>query len=136
LVLVLPETTEDGMSAGDLGKIYSDGELIIRQGEVGDCMYVVQSGKVEVFKVQGDAEMHLGTMGEGDFFGEMALLDRDVRSASIRSIGETRVLKVDKRTFLTQVHADPSMALRIVQKMSQRIRQLHTELARKNNLQG
>ena len=121
------------MTAGNLGKIYSDGELVIRQGEVGDCMYVVQSGEVEVFKVQGDSEMHLGTMGEGDFFGEMALLDRDVRSASVRSIGETRILKIDKRTFLSQVHADPAMALRIVQKMSQRIRQLHIELARKNN---
>ena len=121
------------ITAGDLGKIYSDGELIIRQGEVGDCMYVVQSGEVEVFKTQGDKELHLGTMGEGDFFGEMALLDRDVRSASIRSIGETRILKVDKRTFLSQVHADPALALRIVQKMSQRIRQLHTELARKNS---
>jgi len=120
------------MTAGNLGKIYLDGELVIRQGEVGDCMYVVQSGEVEVFKVQGDSEMHLGTMGEGDFFGEMALLDRDVRSASVRSIGETRILKIDKRTFLSQVHADPAMALRIVQKMSQRIRQLHIELARKN----
>jgi CRP-like cAMP-binding protein len=127
---------EDDMTAGDLGKTYSDGELIIRQGEVGDCMYVVQSGKVEVFKVQGDTEMHLGVMGEGDFFGEMALLDRDVRSASVRSIGETRILKIDKRTFLSQVHADPTMALRIVQKMSQRIRQLHAELARKNNPQA
>jgi CRP-like cAMP-binding protein len=123
---------EEDMSAGDLGKVYPDGEMIIRQGEVGDCMYVVQSGKVEVFKVQGDSEMHLGTMGEGDFFGEMALLDRDVRSASIRAVGEARVLKVDKRTFLSQVHADPTIALRIIQKMSQRIRQLHAELARKN----
>jgi CRP/FNR family transcriptional regulator, cyclic AMP receptor protein len=126
---------EEDMSAGDLGKTYSDGELIILQGEVGDCMYVVQSGKVAVFKVQGDSEMHLGTMGEGDFFGEMALLDREVRSASIRAVGEARVLKVDKRTFLSQVHADPTIALRIVQKMSQRIRQLHEELARKNESQ-
>ena len=51
------------MSAGDLGKIYSDGELIIRQGEVGDCMYVVQSGKVEVFKVQGRFGNALGYDG-------------------------------------------------------------------------
>ncbi len=120
------------MSAGDLGKTYSDGEMIIRQGEVGDCMYVVQSGKVEVFQVKGHLEMHLVTMGEGDFFGEMALLDRDVRSASVRAVGEARVLKVDKRTFLRQVHADPTIALRIVQKMSQRIRELNAELARRN----
>ncbi len=120
------------MSTGDLGKTYSDGELIIRQGEIGECMYVIQSGKVEVFKVQGNSEMHLGTIGEGDFFGEMALLDRDVRSASVRAAGEARVLKVDKRTFMRQVHADPTIALRIVQKMSQRIRELHAELARKN----
>jgi len=122
------------MPAGDLGKAYSDGELIIRQGEVGDCMYVVQSGKVEVFIDQDGRTMRLSTMGEGDFFGEMALIDRNVRSASVRSMGETRILKVDKRTFLSQVHADPSLALRIVEKMSQRIRDLNRELARKSNL--
>ena len=76
--------------------------------------------------------MRLGTMGEGDFFGEMALLDRDVRSASVRAVGEARVLKVDKKTFLSHVHAEPTMALRIVQTMSRRIRHLHAELARKN----
>jgi len=122
------------MSAGELGKTYSDGELIIRQGEVGDCMYVVQSGKVEVFRVEGDSEMHLGIIGAGDFFGEMALLDRAIRSASVRAAGEARVLKVDKKTFLSQVHADPTVALRIVKTMSNRIRRLHAELAARKNL--
>lgn len=59
----------------------------------------------------------------------MALFDREVRSATVRAVGEVRVLSVDKRTFLRRVHEDPSLAFRILQKMSQRVRELSAELA-------
>lgn len=118
------------MDAGALGKFLHDGEIIVRQGDVGECMYVIQTGRVEVFKEQNGAEVPLGTMEAGDFFGEMALVDRAVRSATVRAVGETRVLSVDKRTFLRRVHEDPALALRIVEKMSRRIRDLHKELVR------
>jgi CRP/FNR family transcriptional regulator, cyclic AMP receptor protein len=120
----------DSMDAGALGKFLHDGEIIVRQGDVGECMYVIQTGRVEVFKEQNGEEVPLGTLEAGDFFGEMALVDRAVRSATVRAIGETRLLSVDKRTFLRRVHEDPALALRIVEKMSRRIRDLHKELVR------
>jgi CRP/FNR family cyclic AMP-dependent transcriptional regulator len=118
------------MGTGDLGKTYGDGEIIIRQGDVGDCMYVIQTGQVAVVREDGDQEVHLATLGEGDVFGEMALFDRETRSATVRAVGEARVLTLDKRTFLRRVHEDPSVAFRIVQSMSHRIRQLNDELVR------
>jgi CRP-like cAMP-binding protein len=118
------------MESGALGKILQDGEVIVRQGEVGDCMFVIQDGQVEVIKEDHGAEVLLGTMSSGDFFGEMALVDREVRSATVRALGPARVLTVDKRTFLRRVHEDPSLAFRIVQKLSRRIRELHEELLR------
>lgn len=118
------------MGSGDLGKTYGNGETIIRQGDVGDCMYVIQAGEVEVVREDGDKALRLAVLGEGDVVGEMALFDRETRSATVRALGEARVLTLDKRTFLRRVHEDPSVAFRIVQRMSHRIRQLNDELVR------
>jgi CRP/FNR family transcriptional regulator len=112
------------MTSGALGKLYQPGEVIIRQGEVGDCMFVVQEGKVEVILEIEGREVQLDVHGEGQFFGEMALFDRDVRSATVRAFGEARVLTIDKKNFMRRVHADPSLAFRLVEIMSHRIREL------------
>ncbi len=93
-------------------------------------MFVIQSGKVEVIKENGGQEVLLAELGEGDFFGAMALFEQDVRSATVRPLGEVRVLTVDKKVFLRKTHEDPSLAFRILQKMSGRIRELNDELAR------
>lgn len=118
------------MSTESLGKKYEDGEIIVRQGEVGDCMYVIQAGQVEILQRQGEKEFCLAVLSEGDFFGEMALFDREVRSATVRALGEVRALTVDKKTFLRRVHEDPSLAFGILQKMSRRIRDLNAILVR------
>ena len=112
------------MASGELGKLYKDGEVIIRQGEVGNCMYVIQEGQVEVLLEDGDNEVHLHRLTAGEFFGEMAVFDRDVRSATVRALGEVRVLTVDKKNFMRRVHEDPSLAFRLVETMSHRIRRL------------
>jgi CRP-like cAMP-binding protein len=118
------------MKSEALGKTFKDGEIIIRQGEVGDCMYVVQAGQVEVFQKLADSEVRLATMGEGEFFGEMALFEREVRSATVRAVGEARVLTVDRHTLLRRFHEDPSLAYRLVQTLSQRLRRSNTEFMR------
>jgi len=108
-----------------LGKMYRDGEVIVREGETGDCMYVIQEGQVEVWFETEGTQARLAVMGEGDFFGEMALIEQEVRSATVRALGGVRVLSVDKVTFLRRIHEEPSLAYRIMQKMSRRIRELH-----------
>jgi CRP/FNR family transcriptional regulator len=118
------------MTTGALGKDYLDGEIIIRQGEEGDCMYVIQEGQVEVFQEDGGKEIHLAKAGEGEFIGEMAIFEREVRSATVRALGNVRVLTVDKKNFLRRVHQDPSLAYRLVQNLSHRIREMNTELFR------
>jgi CRP-like cAMP-binding protein len=120
---------EDLMETGALGKTYRDSEVIVRQGEAGDCMFVIQAGEVEVFRVNDkQREVRLAVLHEKDFFGEMALFDREVRSATVRALGEARVLTVDRKSFLRRVHEDPSLAFRVVEQMSHRIRDLDAEL--------
>jgi CRP-like cAMP-binding protein len=114
---------------GELGKYFETGERIVCQGERGDCMYVIQSGKVEVVREVPGGSVRLAVLEKGDLFGEMALFSDEPRSATVRALGEARVLTIDKRGFLKRVHQDPSLAFRILQKMSERIRALDSEIA-------
>ena len=118
------------MDIGVLGRVYKDGEIIIQQGYSGDCMYVIQEGNAEVYHREGDKEILLAVLGNKDVFGEMALFEKSVRSATVRAKGDVRVLTVDKKTFLRRIQEDPSMAFRILEKMSHRIRELNAELTR------
>lgn len=117
------------MSDGVLGKTYSGGELVVRQGAPGNCMYVVQSGELEVLREEHDGSVRLGVMKAGDLFGEMSIFEHEVRSATVRALGEARVLTVDKKTFLRRIQEDPSLAFNLVKLMSHRIRMLTEALA-------
>jgi len=117
------------MGKGALGKFYADGEDIVRQGDLGDCMFVVQSGRVEVLQATDAGEQHLAYLETGDFFGEMAVFEKEKRSATVRAKGEARVLKVDKKTLLRRIKEDPLLAVNLLQTMSHRIRDLNAGLA-------
>ena len=117
------------MDTGALGKVFEDGEIIIQQGEVGNCMYVIQDGKVEVLIGKDDQEVQIAVRGEGEFIGEMAIFERDVRSATVRALGPVRMLTIDKKNFLRRISQDPSLAFRVVESMSRRIRELSEENA-------
>ncbi len=115
------------MDTGALGRMYEDGEIIVRQGEVGDCMYVIQEGEVDILCDENGEEIHIATRHAGDFIGEMAIFDRDVRSATVRAKGQVRILTVDKKNFMSRIHEDPSLAFRVVETMSHRLRELQAE---------
>lgn len=122
------------MAEGALGKEYDDGEIICRQGERGECMYVVQSGRAQVLREETSGETPIGELAAGDIFGEMAIFDKQPRSATVRAHGTARVLTLDRRAFLRRVHEDPSLAFEILKKMSQRIRTLDDEVLRLRHL--
>lgn len=118
------------MRGGELGTEYRDGEVIVTEGEPADCMYVIQSGEVEVVQADGSGERRLVLLGASDFFGEMAMFQREPRSATVRAVGTARVLKVDKRTLLRRITEDPLLAVRLLETLSARIRDMNVKLAR------
>jgi CRP-like cAMP-binding protein len=122
------------MAGTVLGRLYTDGEIIVRQGEKGGCMYVIQAGSVEVIEESGGEELTLATLEAGDFFGEMAIFEHEVRSATVRARGEARVLTVDRRTLMRRIQNDPTLAFNLLETMSHRIRLLDVELKRLNKL--
>ena len=117
------------MTTGALGKLLKDGEILVRQGDVGDAMFVIQEGRAEILVERDGTETRVRIAEEGEIIGEMAVFERETRSATVRALGEMRALTIDKRNFMRQIAEDPSVAFRIVQSMSSRIRELSNQIA-------
>ena len=111
--------------AGDspLGKRFKDGDIIFKEKSIGKEMYVILSGKVKITKEMSGKATTIAALEERDFFGEMALFDNSPRSATAIALGDVNVLEIDQKNFLEKISGDPSLAFRMLKKMSQRIRE-------------
>jgi len=118
------------MKEGELGRVYSDGEIIFKEGETGNVMYVLQSGKVKITKKTASENITLAILESGEIFGEMALFDRLPRSATATALGNTRVLHIDKKKLFSTISRDPTLVFKVIETMSQRIRRLDEELTK------
>ena len=126
---------EEAMDSQSLGRDYHTGDYIVHEGEIGDCMYVILSGQAEVMRSTDGTNIRLAVLGKGDIVGEMAIFQKEKRSASVRALTDMRVMTVDRKIFLKRVHEDPSFVFAILQKMSQRIRDLNSELSHMKSTQ-
>jgi CRP-like cAMP-binding protein/di/tricarboxylate transporter len=102
---------------------FQEGDTVCRQGEAGDCLYLLTSGRlgVHVHEPDSGASRRIDSLGPGDFFGEMALLTGEPRSATIRAEMPSRVLRLDRERFETLVRAQPSSFLAIARVLSRRL---------------
>ena len=107
---------------------FKSGDVIVREGEVGVAFYIIESGRVEVVRDMGTAdEQVLDTMGPNSFFGEMALFDNHVRSASIRALEDTRCLVLTKWDFNAELTQNSEIAVAMLAILARRIRHLSEE---------
>ncbi len=90
---------------------FSDGDILLKEGEVDDAVYIVVSGKVEVVGNKAFGRVNsIATIDEGSVFGEVAFFDANPRSASVRATGEGSVLRLSRKGF-EQISAwNPSLA--------------------------
>ncbi len=121
------------MNGGEVGKVYSDGEIIFEEGEQGDCMYVIQSGKVRITRKDCSGEHTIAVLESGELFGEMALFDKLPRSATARALGDARVLSMDKKRLFAGISRDPTLAFKTLEAVSGRIRKLNDEIMKLKN---
>ena len=105
--------------------------LDIGCGEGRNAIFFARNGyDVTAFDLEKDGvETPIRVADEGEFMGEMAIFDRVQRSATLRAVGEARLLTIDKKNFLKRIHKDPSLAFRLVQTMSKRVRDLSDQVA-------
>ena len=115
--------TQAGRRAtGEAQLVVGDGEDIVREGDVGHDMYIVQSGQVRISKRTTHGEVVLATVDRGDFLGEMSLLESLPREATARAVGETRLLVLSRGGLLFRLRRDPTFAVKMLNHLSCRPR--------------
>jgi small-conductance mechanosensitive channel/CRP-like cAMP-binding protein len=97
---VLPDEARRELARLTETRLYSEGEIIIRQGDQGEDLFIVERGEVGVFLGTGGREIQVAALGPGKFFGEMSLMTGEPRRATVRANTECEVLVVSKRGFL------------------------------------
>ncbi|HTH33842.1 MAG TPA: cyclic nucleotide-binding domain-containing protein [Xanthobacteraceae bacterium] len=104
--------------AGAPVKEFKTGDIIFRQGDAATEFYVVQSGKVDIRL----GNRLLGTVGDRDIFGEMALIDAAPRSATAVAATDVRLVAVGEKQFLFMVSQTPHFALNVMRTLARRLR--------------
>ncbi len=88
-----------GFLEQQLKRQYKAGQIIFRDGDPGQTMFIVLEGKVEISKVLGDQKTILATLDKGSIFGEMAIIDREPRSATATTLSDTLMLEISRDMF-------------------------------------
>jgi hypothetical protein len=111
------------------GREYGEGEDVIREGDPGDAMYVVLSGTVRLHK----GGVTVTTLGKGQHFGEMALVDRTQRSLTATAMEPSRLLYIRRKDFYALIKKEPSLSVKLlwsfVQVLAERLRKTTAELS-------
>lgn len=105
-------------------RTYGPGDRVVTEGSKTASCYVIVEGFADVLK----GEIQVATLGPGDVIGEIALLDRAPRSASVFAAGDVVVLQVSRPALLAVLEQDPKVALRMLEVMAHRLR-ITTEAA-------
>jgi CRP-like cAMP-binding protein len=108
---------------------YPKGSVILFEDDPGDALYLVASGQVKVVLIGEDGrEVILSVLGEGAFFGEMALLDDEPRSAHVIAMEDSIVLALRREDFRARLRASPEVAIALLKELSRRLRRADDQI--------
>jgi CRP/FNR family transcriptional regulator/CRP/FNR family cyclic AMP-dependent transcriptional regulator len=106
------------------------GQVIFHHGDPGGLLYIISDGKVKITHSTLDGqEALLAILGNGDFFGELALLDDSPRSATAEAIEPTETLTLHRIDFRRFISSNPDFAMHVLQSMARHIRRLNSQLS-------
>jgi CRP-like cAMP-binding protein len=109
--------------------LFHKGEIIIKEGDHDRRLFIIISGEVDVIKdLGGKNEKNMGILGSYSYFGEMALIDDMVRSASVVAKRDTHLLSLDHLNLRQEIEKYPAMAIELLQMLSRRIRAIEKTL--------
>jgi CRP/FNR family cyclic AMP-dependent transcriptional regulator len=116
-----------GLRVGDevfkrYGRVYKAGEVIFCEGDAGETMFIIQEGEVRIHKRVREKETTLAVLKDGEFFGEMAIIDKEPRSASATALTDSKLIVLSDEIFESQIKNNPKIIMAIVRKMSERLR--------------
>jgi CRP-like cAMP-binding protein len=110
------------------GRKYASGEHIFKEGDHGEEMFIIHAGSVRITKSTDEGEKTLVTLGAGDFFGEMAVIDKGPRSASAVANEETVCIVLNEELFEQQMQRNAKIVKKILKNMSARLRAMNEQL--------
>ena len=110
------------------GKRIPTGTVLFREGDRGEEMFIVQSGKVKISKRIRGVEKTLAVLEKGEFFGEMAILNDKPRSASAETIEDSDMLVIDRKTFDALIRGNVEIAIRFIKRLADRLRETNDQM--------
>ena len=110
------------------GKQIPTGTVLFREGDRGEEMFILQSGKVKISKKIRGVEKTLATLEKGEFFGEMAILNDKPRSATAETIEESEMLVIDRKTFDALIRGNVEIAVRFIKRLADRLRETNDQM--------
>lgn len=115
---------------------YGSGERIFTEGDLGTTMYIVQSGKVRLFRVVEGAKRVHGTMEKGDFFGEMSILEGLPRTVCAEAVDDAELIEINSITFDKMIKGNIEIAIRMLRKLSIRLRESERKIEQLQSSEG
>ena len=113
-----------------VAKHFENGNFIFLEDSEGEQCFFVLEGSVKVTRLSKDGrEVILAMLNEGDFFGEMSLLDGESRSANVIALEETKVLTLDRNDFIAVVNDYPQIAVQLLKELARRLRKSDRQIA-------
>jgi len=95
-------------------RTYQPGQVVVNEGQIGMGLYCIQSGSVKITKRSANEEREIRSMGAGESFGEISLLDDKTRSATVTAVEPTTAVLLDKSQFIAELKTYPEIALSIL----------------------
>lgn len=120
--------TSEPSAAEIYGRDFPAGAVVFEEGDPGSRMYVIQSGEVRIVKRVGTRDITLARLGAGEAFGEMALLERQPRSATAVVELSSRILEIDEAAFADLIRRNGEIALRLLRRLSARLREANRQI--------
>lgn len=114
--------------AGDRTLEFGAGRFIFHEGDLGTEMYIIHEGQVEILQETVVGQRQIAVLERGDFFGEMSILEELPRNAAARAVTDVKIILIDGATFDSMLRANPEIGIRIMRKLSRRVRQADTLL--------
>jgi len=119
----LDDSTLDQISKLGIRKSFIKDSVVLFEHETGSALFVIVNGKVKVSRVSDDGkEVILTILGESDFFGEMAILDGQSRSANVTAMEDSELFIIQRSEFLDLLQSHPEIAVALLQELTSRLR--------------
>jgi CRP/FNR family cyclic AMP-dependent transcriptional regulator len=125
----LSETDLQKIARASIKQLYRKDNMILIEEEFGSTMFIILNGRVKISRISEDGrEVILSILSEGDFFGEMSILDGETRSANVVTLEDSEILVIRREDFLQMLHDFPQIAINLLKELAHRLRKSDSQI--------